>query len=1039
MKKLFLIMLLCATISENYAQVSSAYKTQVESIFQVNRSYVTTGLLQDYGIFYTNVEKFNGVRSDTSYLEYTEWQSVYNSLYTYRFNTTATLAEPFTVFNQVSTVANQNAGMIVFTGLHYRYERFKSNAVSSNLVYISNNKIYDVSGRPTTPYEVKETFAIVPYRSSLNGATHRFLFKPELFFSNTGKTISSLTVDFNDGAGYRTVTANTPVTITYTSNGEKRLIFKVTYTDGTSKESHTRIEVKDATVSQNAQARYGGLNIREFQFPLAGFATPKTYQGVAGRALVTVEYTNPEQVIRKPLIVVEGFDPWRILDPGNLDLNFSFADLIGTRGPGGLLPLINFNYSGQTLSDALEENDYDLIFIDFENGTDYIQRNAFLAANVIQWVNSVKQPYNGVSQKNVVLGFSMGGLVARYALRDMEVNGITHDTRLNVSFDSPHQGANVPVAFQAAVLHLAGSGIGVGVPGITYYPESLTFGRLLPALGRGRDVLVSPAARQMLQYQVVGGGNNLAYDNSTFTSFMTEYRQLGYPVQNGIRNLVIANGSECGTDQGFAPGATFVNVNEKYRLNWWMNLLGNILSPIALLTNYPQIAIGAPFATRTDIKYEFKLTALPNQSVQEIYKFRLSIKKKILFVINIDIVLINKSFGSTSSLLALDNPAGGIYDFGRLATLPINLTLTRFSFVPTFSALDIGGGTQTITAADLTTYYSPATPPASPKNVRAANFFTNPTEGARSNEVHTQITLRNGNWLFQEIQGTPAFFSCFGGCSNVLTMTGPNSVCPSGTFSLQPQPTGLAVSWSSSNTSLLTINPTTGAATRVGSNAGAVTVIATINGGCGATTITKAVQVGGFTQSQIIVSGTAGVCPGNQYTYTASVPGGHQSSYIYQWAKPANWMFQTQFGNSIIYLLPTYSQPDYGTVTVSVNNGCGASPYAGITVYPGYGCYSYSSFNVYPNPATSSLTVELVENDSINTLNNPSAVASINDQIDATTYTVELTTDYGQPVVIKESEDGIVNIITGTLPKGLYFLKIAFKGEVETRRIVLKE
>ncbi len=86
MKKIpLLTLLLIATVS-CFAQVSSAYKTQVESIFQVNRSYVTTGLLEDYGFFYTNVEKFNGVRSDTSYLEYSEWQLVYNSLYTYRFN-----------------------------------------------------------------------------------------------------------------------------------------------------------------------------------------------------------------------------------------------------------------------------------------------------------------------------------------------------------------------------------------------------------------------------------------------------------------------------------------------------------------------------------------------------------------------------------------------------------------------------------------------------------------------------------------------------------------------------------------------------------------------------------------------------------------------------------------------------------------------------------------------------------------------------------------------------------------------------------------
>ncbi len=196
-----------------------------------------------------------------------------------------------TVFDQISNVAIQNAGSIVFAGLHYRYERFKSNAASSNLVYISNNKIYDTPGRPTTPYEVRDAFAMVPLRTVLIGAVHTFLFKPELFYSNTGKTINTLKIDFNDGVGFRTITANIPVAVTYSTEGEKKLIFKVTYTDATSVESHTKVDVREIP-TQHAQARYAGQNIDEFIFPMAGYTT-KPYLGIVGGALVTVEYANP--------------------------------------------------------------------------------------------------------------------------------------------------------------------------------------------------------------------------------------------------------------------------------------------------------------------------------------------------------------------------------------------------------------------------------------------------------------------------------------------------------------------------------------------------------------------------------------------------------------------------------------------------------------------------------------------------------------------------------------------------------------------------
>ncbi|MDX2565248.1 hypothetical protein PV371_37220 [Streptomyces sp. TX20-6-3] len=38
-------------------------------------------------------------------------------------------------------------------------------------------------------------------------------------------------------------------------------------------------------------------------------------------------------------------------------------------------------------------------------------------------------------------GFSMGGLVTRYALAKLETDGIEHQAQLYYSWDSPHTGA----------------------------------------------------------------------------------------------------------------------------------------------------------------------------------------------------------------------------------------------------------------------------------------------------------------------------------------------------------------------------------------------------------------------------------------------------------------------------------------------------------------------------------------------------------------------------------------------------------------------
>src|SRR5690606_10315673 len=73
----------------------------------------------------------------------------------------------------------------------------------------------------------------------------------------------------------------------------------------------------------------------------------------------------------------------------------------------------------------------------------------------------LKQYEISTTNKNpfVLIGHSMGGVIGRYALRYMETPAyITwsgaykpermHNTRLFISLDAPHQGANIPLALQ---------------------------------------------------------------------------------------------------------------------------------------------------------------------------------------------------------------------------------------------------------------------------------------------------------------------------------------------------------------------------------------------------------------------------------------------------------------------------------------------------------------------------------------------------------------------------------------------------------------
>jgi len=1020
---------------------NTAFGDQVNQIYQfVDRTQVTTGLLSDYGVAFTDLSMYNGVRTTTNYLSYAEWQAVYLTLYSYRFNDNLQMIHPVLAGDAVDNyTANSNGGSnsldrLVYAaanplthyivGLHLQYQQFKADAISSNLVYVSNNQIHDTPGRPASPYDTKDAFAFAIHEQRLSGSNHNFLLRNDLFFSNTGKSITSVQIDFGDGSGYRTITFNTPVSVSFSSNGVKNVLFRVTYTDNTAMESQTQVEVTDVQdPSHNPAARYS-TNFSSEPFPHTNFPVPLSYQGQYGSALVTVAYgRNNGNVIRKPLIVVEGFDPFQ---------TFSYLDLILSRDFSGL-PIL----SGQSLSDLLESNDYDLIFVDFADGADYIQRNAYLVENIIQWVNSVKQPYNGVRQPNVVIGFSMGGLVGRYALKHMENLSIPHETRLYCSFDSPHQGANVPLSFQTAGAHISNIGLGFGLPDSYYNPQSLTLGKLVPEIGKLAAVTFTPAAKQMVLYRSIFlPGVGLTIDNSTRNSFANEYNQLGYPAQT--RNVVIANGSECGADQGYQPYAELLNVDSTFSAPGWATFLSSAFAALGTFTTYPQLSLLSLPATKMDIKGQFIANALPNQTSQRIYKGKLYIKRKILGIININITLSDLSMNSSPSFLPLDNSGGGVYDIDEWAPgVNLPFKIKRFAFIPTFSSLDIGGGTQTITYSDLTRQYSPSSPPAPPKNVRANNFVTGKPFSDSfhhqlfANENHTEITAVNGYWLFQEIQGTAAYSSCLYVCSGNggSSITGPTIVCSTNTtFTLSNVPAGSTISWSkSSNISYVSGQGTTSyVVTSNGNGSGYIT--ATVTGSCGSLPVPQYnVWVGGYSSSDYPVSGPGSACHNqNVYYNTVTLP----NATNYTWSWPTDWTYQS--GQGTPYLSLNTGPTSYGgAVTVRVANNCDAGGSPAVQYTSVSSCGGYAALSVYPNPTSDEINVSLDEYDSS---------GKKTDEVPPdSNFQVALYDKNQRKLALIQANDRLVKIPVKDLPDDTYYLRLWYKEAVLQRQILIKK
>lgn len=157
--------------------------------------------------------------------------------------------------------------------------------------------------------------------------------------------------------------------------------------------------------------------------------------------------------------------------------------------------------------------------------------------------------------KMVVGGFSMGGMVTRYALAKMRHDPKMPDpeTALYLSYDSPHNGAWLPVSMQAFA-HFVKDNWGANNPIFAQFSELIN----------------SPAARQMARWHISKIGDR-ADQSAERLHFLKAMAAVGDWPQ-GMRKIGVANGVRTGQGNGIDPGMAAVSGS------------GEMLTEAALLT-----------------------------------------------------------------------------------------------------------------------------------------------------------------------------------------------------------------------------------------------------------------------------------------------------------------------------------------------------------------------------------------------------------------------------------------------------------------------
>ena len=687
-KNACLIVLIMLMGLSTKAQVDSLRLTLDNIFVHIDKSQIPSGFLDEYGAQFANLKTYNGILTDSNVVNAMAWHYIYASVYSSKIYGTNTLPAPetnYTVFNS-EAILNTNVNPVSMLALNY--SSLKPDAVTNNLFTISNNQLYDVPGRPQSPYQLNTAFAAAPFYETDEDGVLSLIFKQNLFINTTGKTVSSLQVNFANGSGFVTAAWNTPISASYIDTGVKQLTFKINFTDATSLQCYSNVRILKAA---------GGPNVYQPSTITIPFnPTANNHSGGDITVQYSVNNTTPvgNRRFQKPLIVVEGFDVHDaapLLMPNGYDYENFRQEISGN----------NTLFNGRSLNGNLDDiGSYDLIFLNYRNGTDDIVRNALLLEDVINWVNANKAVG---AQQNVVMGISMGGLVSRYCLAKMTKENHPPQTRLLITHDSPHRGANIPLGMQYLINDFANQKV----------------------LGRTLQNWV-PAIKQVVNLQLTQGTiqqlivrNDPSNGNLVYNSFLVPngvYRNMVTFPTNGPQPaytfIATSQGSQCGV-QVMPPSQAIVNTSADVGFTFIFGAFGDRF-------------IGA--AT---------INALPNGTASQRITY-FNIKRKIkVFYININKTILNFTHNSPTGILGYDGcPAGTqplsrgtglgnippasnsgpwfippfifeyVYTFSGLQVVP------EFSFLPTSSALDENNITATsLYGPHIGTFYPPPTDP----------------------------------------------------------------------------------------------------------------------------------------------------------------------------------------------------------------------------------------------------------------------------------------------------------------------------------------
>ncbi|MEP6597198.1 MAG: T9SS type A sorting domain-containing protein [Ginsengibacter sp.] len=535
--KSLLFLSIIATTTLLKAQKLPSFTHDADSVFQnLNKNNITTGILYDRIYPYAMLHVFNTGYFDTSNLHH--FRQAYYELYNAKYNKTD-LKKPQAVDKEIATI--KETGKVPIGIINFEFNQIDTNALKDNLLENRNGIYYDVLHRSKSPYWEKQISILSPLVDSTEGLQINFQTSSTLYLQNTGHAIQSLQANFNNGSGFINIGLNNTITINYPSYGKKIIKFIIKYQDNTEVTTYAYLKlVKPEETVLNTGTPCDKNGYVNATIPFTDYEN-NTFKGQGNIRYYFATNHPCNGKVKKPIIILDGFDPG------------------DTRSIKQLYNIYLNNPDRYEFADEMRRKGYDIVILNFptytnelgnivDGGADYIERNAFVLVKLIDKLNQELKENNS-NEQLVIIGPSMGGLISRYALAYMEKNNMPHNTRLWISLDAPHNGANVPIGAQKYLEFFAGNGV-------ENAEETLT------------QQLNNPAAKQQLLHHYLSYSDSAKGAPGFRDRFVQALASNGVAGSQGFplipRKIALVDGSLNGTLQSNAAACQLALTSKTY-------------------------------------------------------------------------------------------------------------------------------------------------------------------------------------------------------------------------------------------------------------------------------------------------------------------------------------------------------------------------------------------------------------------------------------------------------------------------------------------